>query len=132
MGCFGGVGCFDFQRWCNEIVPALKIGEATSIIAAEIAELQQQWRWGVTFRGLGSVCTTFDNELCDSPLGRFFRVNENGLLVRNREPLTQIGGWGYEELAQLVEQLVSTCITEVEVVGRTYRLPWLLRPLQDT
>ncbi|MEO0538707.1 MAG: hypothetical protein AAF215_33220 [Cyanobacteria bacterium P01_A01_bin.123] len=132
MGCFGGVGCFDFQRWCNEIVPALKIGEATSIVAAEIAELRQQRRWGVKFRGLGAVCMTFDHELCDSPLGRLFRVDENGLFVEDHKPLGRTGGWGYEELADLVEQLASTCITEVEVVGRTYRLPWLLQPLHDT
>lgn len=134
MGCLGGIGCFDFQRWCNEIVPALKIGEGTSVVAAAIAELQRRRRWGVTFRGLGSVCSTFDHELCESPLERFFRadVDEKGLLVREREPLYRTRGWGYEELAALIEQLASTCTTEVEVVGRTYRLPWLLRSLHDT
>ncbi|NER81083.1 MAG: hypothetical protein F6K42_16250 [Leptolyngbya sp. SIO1D8] len=131
MGCFGGVGCFDFQRWCNEIVPALKTGEATGVVAAGIAELRQRRRCGVKFRGLGSVCLTFDDELRNSPLGRLFRVNEKGLLVDNRELLDRTKGWGYEELADLTEQLASTCIQEVEVIGRTYRFPWLFQPWHD-
>ena len=115
---------FDFNKFTNVIVPALREGEENLLIR----EVIERAEWNVNFINLKAVIETFNDSLTESRLGKTFGVDANGIYkTDNLHQLPHIGCWTYGNLAQLIERLIlKHCVKYCLTIGKAVRLEFVI------
>lgn len=109
MGAWGGLCQFDHAAFQAQVFPAFAAGEGHPLIQQALADarLASPRRRLPAFRGLGQLAPHYEAEMAACTLGRAFAICD-GVLVPPAHPATRCADrWGYEELAELFEWVVT-------------------------
>jgi hypothetical protein len=119
MGAWGGLCCFDHIAFRAQVPPAFAAGEVHPLILQTLARvrLAAPRRRVPAFQGLAQLAPHYDVEMTSCAIGRVFSVCD-GVLMLPQQPARCADRWGYEELADLFEWVVTrSALSQPTVLG---------------
>lgn len=135
MGAWGGLCHFDDAAFRAQVPPAFAAGERHPLIQQALADARLANPRGrlPTFAGLAQLAPYYDADLTDCALGRAFTVCD-GVLVVSQTPAARCADrWGYEELADLFERVVTrSALSRPTVLGLRFTALAQLFPAELT
>lgn len=139
MGVWGGVCAFDEQRFRDVVIPALRAGHEHPVVTGALQRMYAHGRGMIDdgdplgepepcrFEGLAAVVAQIDESFATCDLGRDFRVVGGTLTEPGRRPGEP--GWGYWELVELVEWVVTgEAVRAWGHLGLRAPSPWSIFP----
>lgn len=135
MGAWGGLCHFDDAAFRAQVPSAFAVGAGHPLIQQVLAEarLANPRRSTPTFAGLGLLAPYYDDDLTDCALGRVFTVCDGALMPSHPPAARCADRWGYEELADLFERVVTRCaLSRPTVLGLRFTALAQLFPVELT
>jgi len=121
MSSVSNIIAFDYAKFENVIIPALKEGASNNLVAEEIKKFVYS---SAKFENLDLVMDLFDDKLRQCKFGRKFAANCNGIYETNavfESPFLDC--WTYEDLSILLERIILRhCAKYYLSIGKIYRL----------
>jgi hypothetical protein len=135
MGAWGGLCHFDHAAFQAQVLPAFAAGEGHLLIqqALAAARLAAPRRRAPAFQGLAQLAPHYDAEMSSCALGRAFAFCD-GILLQPAQPALRCAErWGYEELADLFERVVTrSALGQPTVLGLRFTSLGQLFPAELT
>jgi hypothetical protein len=120
MGAWGGLCHFEHAAFRAQVPAAFAAGEGHPLIQQVLtsAQLASPRRHLPAFEGLAQLAPHYDAEMTACSLGRAFAVCDGALLPPSHPAHRCADRWGYEELADLFERVVTrSALSRPSVLG---------------